>query len=152
MKRFKHHLRIASQDPESFFWMFYLIFAFTVSLISTLTLLCLFFMSLFATKWLIKPQPPSTSKLLQYLMVVSIVSAGISIAFPSFQQHGWLMTPFVALQLFFSPDPNAYKAQNIVLFGILGIGRVLLASVVPMAILAPFLIFLLALYSGLKKP
>jgi len=108
-------------------------------------------MSLFAIKVLIKPQPPSTYKLLQYLMVVSIVSAGIGILFPFFHHYGWIMTPFVALQLFFSTDINTYKVQNMVLFGIVGIGRAILSSIIPIAILSPFLIFLLTLYSGFKK-
>ena len=153
MKPFSHQIRhfFSSQDPESFFWMFYLMFAFTFSLISTLTIVCLFLISLFLTKLFIKSQPPSTSKLIQCLMVVSIVAAGISFVSPFFHQHGWIMTPFVALQLFFSPDLNTYKTQNITLFAILGISRALLSLIIPMAILAPFLIFLLVLYRSLKK-
>lgn len=154
MKTFNRHIRhfFSSQDPESFFWMFYLIFAFTFSLMSTLTLICLFSMSLCAIKFLIKRQEASTYKLLQYLMVVSIMSAGLSVMFPFFHHHGWIMTPFVALQLFFSTDTHAYKAKNIALFGILGVTRSLLSFIIPMAILTPFLIFLLTLYGALKKP
>jgi hypothetical protein len=84
---------------------------------------------------------------LYHLIIVSIVGALLSFFIPFFHQYGWVLVPFVALQLFLSPPTSTGYIYLFIMFGMI---RVILAYVIPLAILGPFVLLFFSGY-GIAK-
>jgi len=139
-------LFFSSFNLQDFFWMFYLLFAWTYSWHMIVSVALLLLISRQVLYWV-----PSLKQgayvFLYHLIIVSIVGALLSFFIPFFHQYGWVLVPFVALQLFLSPPTSTGYIYLFIMFGMI---RVILAYVIPLAILGPFVLLFFSGY-GIAK-
>ena len=109
-------LFFSSFNLQDFFWMFYLLFAWTYSWHMIVSVALLLLISRQVLYWV-----PSLKQgayvFLYHLIIVSIVGALLSFFIPFFHQYGWVLVPFVDLQLFLSPPTSTGYIYLFIMFG-----------------------------------